>query len=165
MSLVLAGLAAFVVMEFVSYSVHRWLMHGVGMAWHRSHHAPPTEGWFERNDLFPVCFSAVGIALFALASFGRSPVTWGVAVGVTLYGACYFAVHELYIHRRAPVPLPRKAAYLDWVRDAHRDHHQTGGEPYGMLLPLFRSSPVAVANHGERDPLDRASTRKARARL
>ena len=33
-----------------------------------------------------------------------------------------------------PGPLPR-LPYLEWLRDAHRVHHRTGGEPYGMLLP------------------------------
>lgn len=139
---------AFVAMEGVSYATHRWVMHGIGMVWHRSHHQPPRAP-FERNDLFPVCFSAVGVVGFALGTMGPAlaPVLW-VAVGVTLYGAAYLAVHEVAIHGRLPVPVPRWA-YLDWLRDSHRIHHLFGGEPYGMLLPIV---PRALRERAARRP-------------
>lgn len=156
-----ALLASFAAMEAVSYAAHRWVMHGAGWAWHRSHHLPP-QGALERNDLFPVCFSALGSGLFVAAAAGVAPVLWWVAAGVTAYGAAYLAVHEVYIHRRLPVPAPR-LAYLAWLRDAHRDHHVGGGEPYGMLFPVVRG-PVRDRRPAA-DPLDRASTRSARARL
>jgi beta-carotene 3-hydroxylase len=129
-------IGSFVLMEAVSYAAHRWVMHGFAMGWHRSHHAP-AEGRFERNDLFPVCFSAVGVLLFALGAAGLSAVWW-VGVGVTAYGAAYLFVHEVYIHHRLPIRVPH-LRYLEWLRDAHRAHHQTGAEPYGMLLPIVRS--------------------------
>ena len=132
--------ATVVAMEGVTYAVHRWVMHGPGMAWHRSHHARRRPGGFERNDLFPVCFAAVGIALFALG-------VWPVAIGMTAYGVAYLVVHDLAIHGRLP-GVPCRGRYLQWLRDAHADHHASSGEPYGMLLPLVRSS-----------------TRSARARL
>ena len=69
MTVVLLFIGSFLLMELVSYASHRWVMHGFGMAWHRSHHAPP-KGRFERNDLFPLSFSAVGVLLFAAASLG-----------------------------------------------------------------------------------------------
>ena len=131
MSAVVTGLATFVAMEGVTYATHRWVMHGFGMRWHRSHHRQ-RQGTFERNDLFPVCFASVGIALFALG-------VWPVAIGMTAYGAAYMAVHDIAIHRRLPLQAPR-VRYLRWLEDAHRDHHRTSGEPYGMLLPLVRSS-------------------------
>ncbi len=145
--------ASFALMEILSYATHRWVMHGFAGAWHRSHHAPP-KGIFERNDLFPVCFSGVGVLLFASALF----IPWlrWVAIGVTAYGACYFFVHEIYVHRRLPSPV-RANAYLEWLRAAHRDHHRTGGEPYGMLLPWVRSTPRSTAS--ERDPLERSTRR------
>jgi beta-carotene 3-hydroxylase len=132
-------LVAFGAMEAVSYAAHRWVMHGVGLGWHRSHHQPP-RARFERNDLFPLCFSTVGVLLFALATVGPAvrPLFW-VGTGVTLYGALYLFVHEVYIHRRLDLRLPR-LAYLDWLRDSHRIHHLFGGEPYGMLLPLVPRS-------------------------
>lgn len=141
---------AFVLMEAVSYAAHRWIMHGVGMAWHRSHHAP-ARSTFERNDLFPVCFSSVGVLLFALGALGLDALGY-VGIGVTAYGASYLFVHEVYIHRRLPVRVPR-LAYLEWLRESHRIHHATNAEPYGMLLPLVRAEPREVRT--ARDPLDR----------
>lgn len=160
----LVALAAFVAMEGVSYLAHRFVMHRVGMAWHRSHHRPPA-GPVERNDLFPLCFSSVGVALFALATVGPAvTVLLWVGIGVTAYGAAYLFVHEICIHRRLPVPVP-KAAYLEWLRDAHRVHHRFGGEPYGMLLPLVsRSRRARAAEPGAGDPLTRAVPAAAAAR-
>jgi beta-carotene 3-hydroxylase len=128
-------LVSFAAMEAVSYAAHRWVMHGLGMVWHRSHHLPARDR-FERNDLFPLCFSSVGVLLFGLASYGPQvqPLFW-IGTGVTLYGALYLFVHEVYIHARVDVRVPRNA-YLDWLRTSHRIHHLFGGEPYGMLLPL-----------------------------
>jgi beta-carotene 3-hydroxylase len=148
---VVALVAGFVAMEGVSYAAHRWLMHGPGMVWHASHHAPPA-GRFERNDLFPACFAVVGVALFALAAAGLLPGwIWWVAAGVTLYGAAYLVVHEVFIHGRVPLGTPG-GRYVRWVRDAHRAHHVDGGEPYGMLLPLMTARGrrrVDAARHDE----------------
>ncbi|MDP1819144.1 MAG: sterol desaturase family protein [Acidimicrobiales bacterium] len=147
----LVFVAAFLVMEAVSYATHRWVMHGVGMGWHRSHHAPPA-GRLERNDLFPVCFSVLGFGAFLAAALLGSATLYWLAGGITLYGAAYLFVHEVFIHRRVSVRLP-PVAYLGWLREAHRDHHVSGGEPYGMLLPVRRR------------PARAASTRLTRSRL
>lgn len=132
----IAFAGAFVGMEAVSYAAHRWVMHGPGMRWHASHHAPPTGRW-ERNDLFPVCFSAVGVGAFALAASGVLPGwVWWAAAGVTAYGVAYLVVHELFIHCRLRVRVP-ELGYLQWLRESHLAHHVDGGEPFGMLLPLM----------------------------
>jgi beta-carotene 3-hydroxylase len=162
----IAFVVAFVAMEGVSYAAHRWLMHGPGMAWHASHHAPP-KGGFERNDLFPVCFSIVGFGLFALAALGAVPGwVWWSAAGVTAYGMAYMMVHELFIHRRLAVTLP-DVGYLRWLRRSHAAHHVDGGEPYGMLLPLMsRADRQRVESSPPgRDSLSRRTTRDTRARL
>jgi beta-carotene 3-hydroxylase len=145
-------ITSFVAMEAVSYAAHRWVMHGAGMVWHRSHHTP-TGGRWELNDLFPVCFSMVGVSLFAIAALGWVPSLWWVGAGVTAYGAAYLFVHEVYIHRRTPLRVPAWS-YLEWVRNAHRDHHRRGAEPYGMLLPLVRDR--SGSGTQRRDPLERS---------
>jgi beta-carotene 3-hydroxylase len=169
----LLAVGAFVAMEVVSAVTHRVVMHGPGMVWHRSHHRPGT-GRLERNDLFPVCFSAAGVALFAVAALGPVPALWWVAVGISAYGAAYLFVHEIAIHHRLPVRVP-DLAYVDWLRDAHRVHHREGAGPYGMLLPVVSAERIraarAAAEEGV-DPLSRdrrasraRSTRAARTRL
>ncbi len=158
--LVALGLLAFVAMEGVSYATHRWLMHGPGMVWHRSHHSPSTTR-LEANDLFPVVFSAIGFGTFLAASLlGSVPLFW-VAGGVTAYGLAYAFVHEVYIHRRIGVNVPDRR-YLVWMRDSHHIHHALGGEPYGMLFPV-----VSVARRAEaaRREARRESTRETRSRL
>jgi beta-carotene 3-hydroxylase len=161
-TVVLLAIAAFVAMEGVSYATHRWLMHGPGLGWHRSHHAPP-RGRVERNDLFPVGFAAVGVGLFALGA-GPLPILWGPAIGVTAYGVTYALVHDVLIHRRLPF-IALRWRYLEWVRAAHRDHHLGGGEPYGMLLPLVRRPGPARQTADALDRASRRKTRETRARL
>jgi len=154
------GLLAFVAMEGVSYATHRWVMHGPGMAWHRSHHSPSTTR-LEVNDLFPIVFSVIGFGTFLAASLlGSVPLFW-VAGGVTAYGLAYAFVHEVYIHRRIGVTVSDRR-YLVWMRDSHQIHHSLGGEPYGMLFPVVSASRRAEAARRE---ARRTSTRDTRSRL
>ena len=155
--------AAFAAMEAVSYSTHRWVMHGFAIGWHRSHHAPPT-GRFEPNDLFPIVFSVPAVGVFLTAATGLTPAwTWWAAAGVTAYGVAYLAIHELVIHHRITVPIPDQR-YLHWLRRGHAAHHLDGGEPYGMLLPLLSPSRGTLAGR-ERSALDEVLTRRASTRV
>jgi beta-carotene 3-hydroxylase len=155
--------SSFVAMEVVSYTTHRYVMHGIGWAWHHSHHAPP-HATFERNDWFPVCFAAVGFALFLVASLGSFTTLFWIASGVAAYGAAYAFVHDVCIHRRLSVAPPR-GRYFEWLRAAHACHHEFGGEPYGMLLPVlsrrFRASHPVRGRDRDRGPdrLDRSHPR------
>ena len=130
---------SFVVMEPFTYIVHRFVMHGFAISWHRSHHTARVER-FERNDLFPVVFA--GLAVLAIAVGFNVPHLSrlvSVVAGVGAYGAAYLFVHDVYIHRR----LPRFRAHvrlLDHLADAHSLHHRFGGEPYGMLFPVVPAS-------------------------
>ena len=127
-------LAAFVAMEPITYVVHRWVMHGPGMAWHRSHHARRS-GRLERNDWYPVVFASTTIAAMALGALVPAVrFLLPIGVGVTLYGLAYLFVHDVYIHRRIG-RLPTTAP-LEQLADAHALHHRFGGEPYGMLAPV-----------------------------
>ena len=147
------GGAAFVAMEGVSYAAHRWLMHGRGIVWHRSHHPPRGRG-LEANDAFPAIFGSTAVVAFAAAAVDAR-LAWlrPIAVGVSAYGASYFLVHEVFIHRRLRLPLPRWR-YLRWLEASHGIHHTLGGEPYGMLLPIVSS-----------ERRERANARARRARL
>jgi beta-carotene 3-hydroxylase len=148
---VLVAAAAFLLMEPFTYAAHRWIMHGPGMRLHRSHHANaarsiPTK--WEANDVFPLVFAAaVNGALavgFNAASFA---MLVPVCIGITLYGAVYFAVHDLYIHRRIRLLGDRRIAPLEYLADAHRMHHATNGEPYGMLMPIVRQPRGSRPSH------------------
>ena len=131
---VAVALVAFAAMEGVSYLTHRFVMHGVGLGLHRSHHAT-TDGGFELNDLYPMMFSSVAVTAFAVGTFGSVGVLVPVGIGITLYGVSYLFVHEIYIHRRLAL-VSQEYRVLEWMKAAHKVHHLYGGEPYGMLLPL-----------------------------
>jgi beta-carotene 3-hydroxylase len=135
----LAMLVAFVVMEPATYAAHRWVMHGIGWTLHRSHHRRRvTRSWkdrWEANDWFPVMFAGVTIVAMAAGTTDSSlAVLVPVAIGVTIYGAAYAFVHDVYIHGRfARMPV---FAPLERLRWAHGVHHLYGAEPYGMLCPI-----------------------------
>jgi beta-carotene 3-hydroxylase len=153
------GLAAlsFVLMEPVTYAVHRWVMHGPGQTLHRSHHRPPARG-LEANDLFPVGFaSLVGVAL--AVGFNLPGLAWLVPIGtgVTLYGLAYGLVHDGVVHGRLPAVRRLSNPYLRSLADAHRVHHLFGGEPYGMLAPVVPARLRSRAAASDRHPFDRSS--------
>ncbi|HMF04397.1 MAG TPA: sterol desaturase family protein [Acidimicrobiia bacterium] len=139
MTEVLVAVAALVVMEPVTALVHRFVMHGFGMGWHRSHHEAPRRA-LEANDLFPVVFAAATIVLLAIgvSVSGAPSLLVPIGIGVTAYGAAYLLVHDVVIHRRiAFLPVP-DALLRPW-REAHNVHHLFARAPYGFLAPVVPS--------------------------
>jgi len=132
--------AAFVVMEPLTYAAHRFVMHGIGMRLHRSHHRRwPSrragDPFFEANDAFPVIFAGATMVAIAVGfNVDGLAVLLPLALGATLYGVAYAFVHDGYIHGR--VPVRRRHRRLDRLAEAHALHHRFGGEPFGMLLPV-----------------------------
>lgn len=136
MTAVLLTVAAFALMEPVTALTHRFVMHGFGIRWHRSHHEPARRA-LEANDLFPLVFSTATIALLVVGVYGAGgDVLVPVGVGITAYGASYLFVHDLVIHRRLGRWLPLPAGFLVWHRDAHNVHHLYSRAPYGFLAPV-----------------------------
>jgi beta-carotene 3-hydroxylase len=141
---------SFIVMEPITYVTHRWLMHGVGIRLHRSHHRHFPVGKFEANDWFPVMFASIVMCGLAVGFNVRDlSALVPIGVGVTLYGAAYAFVHDGYTHRRIPGFRTRRVATLDRLADAHRLHHRFNSEPYGMLLPFI---PARIRQRSMRRP-------------
>lgn len=140
------GLAvlALVLMEPLTALVHRFVMHGFGMGWHRSHHGPARRR-LEANDLFPVVFSALTIGALCMGLYVPGfALLVPVGVGVTAYGAAYLLVHDVVIHRRiAGLPVPDRL--LARWRAAHNVHHLCGRAPYGFLAPIVPGDLARVA--------------------
>lgn len=138
------AVVAFILMEPFTYAAHRWVMHGIGERLHRSHHANAARSrpaLIEANDLYPVAFAGVVMALLALGfNVSGFAVLVPACVGITVYGATYFTVHDIYIHRRIRLWGRSKPAVLEHLAGAHRKHHATNGEPYGMLFPIVRQA-------------------------
>lgn len=134
--------ASFVAMEFVTYAAHRWVMHGPLEKLHNGHHrnvarAVPKRG-LESNDVFPLAFSVVVMAGLWVG-FNVNGMSWLVAVcaGVTLYGVAYSLVHDGVIHGRIPGMSRISSPTAARLSAAHRAHHHTNAEPYGMLWPQW----------------------------
>lgn len=126
------GLVSAVAMEPVSATIHRVIGHGVAWPVHRSHHEGPVRGP-ETNDIIPGVSALVTIAMFTVGVF-NARFTWmiPIAAGVTLYGAAYFAVHDLYIHRRLRV-FPTYVRWLEPFKTAHLEHHRSGQGNWGIF--------------------------------
>ncbi len=132
---ILITLAAFITMEGVAWTVHKYVMHGWLWSLHEDHHIPEKRG-LERNDWFAVFFAAPAILLF-VAGLQFPPAHWA-AIGVTLYGAVYFGFHDIIVHRRLRVPFKIRQPYLRHIIKAHRFHHavreKNGAVSFGFLI-------------------------------
>jgi beta-carotene 3-hydroxylase len=117
----LVFLATLVWMEWFAWYAHKYVMHGWGWGWHRSHHEPRT-GWFEKNDLYAVVFAGAAIVLIALGNAGHAPLQW-IGAGMTAYGFLYFLAHDGLVHRRWPLRYVPRRGYLKRLYQAHRLHH------------------------------------------
>jgi beta-carotene 3-hydroxylase len=129
--------ASFLGMEGVAWLTHKYLMHGIFWFLHRDHHQKEQDGFLERNDFFFLIFAIPGIALLAIGHYGPSSVCRLIGSGITLYGSCYFFVHDLFIHQRIKVLRNSNNWYLKGIRRAHKMHHKhlgkEDGECFGML--------------------------------
>ena len=160
MTAVLIALAALVLTEPAAALAHRFVFHGFGMGWHRSHHLPPRRR-LEANDLFPVVFSAVTIAVLSVGVWvGGGEVLIPIGIGVTAYGACYLLVHDLVIHRRiAALRIPDRVGHR--LRAAHNVHHLFSDAPFGFLAPVVPHRLRDAAQARGRDETPRAVSRRA----
>ena len=127
----------FVGMEAVAYFAHKYLFHGPLWFLHRSHHEPRKPG-IELNDVFGPFFAIIAIVLIGgYAAPDLLHITRPIGAGMTLYGAVYFFIHDMYTHRRFwKLDLP--GGWLAKMRAAHRHHHSNirkeGQEPFGFVV-------------------------------
>jgi beta-carotene 3-hydroxylase len=145
------------VMEALAWAVHRYVMHGWGWGWHRSHHEP-RRGRFETNDLYALVFAALGLLLFTLLA-ELWPPFWWVGVGTAVYGLLYGLLHDGLVHRRLGFELSPRSGYLKRLVQAHRLHHavrgRDGAVSFGFLYaPPVRSLRRRLREH-EADPSSR----------
>jgi beta-carotene 3-hydroxylase len=131
-------LAGFVGMEIFSGLFHKYVMHGPLWFIHQTHHVKKItgRGVFELNDVFSLTF---GIIATTLVFMGLAEQDWRlwVGVGIILYGAVYFVVHDVFIHRRIKWIERTNIKYLRALQRAHKAHHKhtdkAPGEEYGLL--------------------------------
>ena len=104
---------------------------------HRDHHNHSNEGPMEKNDYFFVIFALPTIALMYAGSLKDFNYVFFIGLGIMLYGAAYFFVHDVFIHQRMGVLRNTNNQYLLAIRRAHKQHHKhrekEDGECFGFL--------------------------------
>ena len=129
-------------MEGFAWATHRYVMHGIGWGWHRSHHEPH-EGAWEKNDLYALVFSVVVMGLFT-AGWWWEPLWWA-ALGITGYGAIYAFVHDMLVHQRFGYRWVPRRGYFKRLHQAHRLHHAVKTRENGVSFGfLFAPDPVRL---------------------
>ncbi len=136
------------VMEFVAWFAHKYVMHGWLWSWHSDHHLPKFEkvGFFEKNDLFFLVFAIPSMFCYIFGSV--YPDFWFlfyVGIGISIYGAIYFLIHDVYIHQRFKWFKQLDNKYSKAILRAHGAHHKKHTkedcESFGLLvvgLKFFR---------------------------
>ena len=134
---ILIGLAAFLSMEGIAWLSHKYIMHGWLWKLHRDHHKKDTYGFFEKNDYFFLIFAIPGILCLAAGLHFQLWEVFSVGIGITIYGFCYFLVHDVFIHQRFKLFSRTDNRYFRAIRRAHKMHHKhldkEHGECFGML--------------------------------
>lgn len=130
-------LGAFLSMEGVAWFTHKYIMHGLFWTLHRDHHHKEHDSFFERNDFFFLIFAIPGIICLMYGTFYQAPVFTCIGIGITLYGACYFFVHDIFIHQRFKFLRNTNSKYLKGIRRAHKVHHKHLGKEYGECFGML----------------------------
>lgn len=131
----------FILMEGVAWFTHKYIMHGLLWSLHKDHHHKDHEGFLERNDFFFLIFAIPGILCLAAGTFYDNSFAFCIGLGITIYGAAYFFVHDIFIHQRFKIFRNSEHWYFKAIRRAHKMHHKhlgkEHGECFGMLwVPL-----------------------------
>ena len=137
---ILLTIGTVLAMEAIAWFGHKYIMHGIGWAWHRDHHVP-TGRRIQKNDRFVLIGAAISMIFFAIGStalMGKNawaPGTW-IGVGMLIYGVLYTLAHDGLVHQRWFRHVPRDG-YLKRLIQAHKLHHSTisreGGVSFGFL--------------------------------
>ncbi len=134
--------AVAVAMDGWAALLHRCVWHRRLWRVHVSHHRRRA-GRFEANDVLSASHAPLAFALVILGCVG-SPgpareLSFGVGLGMSIFGVAYVLVHDGLAHRRLPVErllrVPVLGRYLFAVVRAHRRHHRRGGgPPFGLFF-------------------------------
>jgi len=127
----------FLVMEFMAWFIHKYIMHGLLWVLHKDHHQKDHDSWFERNDAFFLFFAVLSMS-FLMTADESFWIGFPIGFGILAYGIAYFVVHDIFIHQRFKWLRNIDNAYARGVRRAHKIHHKhldkEEGENFGMLI-------------------------------
>lgn len=141
MSAILIVIASILGMEFVAWFAHKYLMHGWLWVLHEDHHKPhfEKEGFFEKNDLFFLVFAIPSATCYMIGSMSPDyGYLFWIGVGISIYGAIYFLIHDVYIHQRFKWFKQLDNKYSRAILRAHGNHHAKSTkedcESFGLLI-------------------------------
>jgi len=143
MIIAIVTIATFFFMEFVAWFAHKYVMHGFLWNLHEDHHVRDNhDDFFEKNDYFFIIFAIPAMFAFIFGFTYQIDFLKGIGIGISIYGAAYFFIHDLFIHQRIKVLRNSNNVYLKAIRRAHKMHHKhtskEDGECFGMLLVPFK---------------------------
>ncbi len=139
---VLIFIATFLVMEFVAWLTHKYLMHGFLWSLHKDHHVQP-KTFTQKNDTFFLIFAVPSWLFIMFGAFDGFDFKVWIGMGILAYGIAYFLIHEVLIYNRLKklreILFPNvESPYFQAVLKAHKSHHKYlnkhPGESYGMLI-------------------------------
>lgn len=130
-------LTTFFCMEFVAWFTHKFIMHGFLWYLHKDHHQVEP-GFFEKNDAFFLIFAIPSALGYILGLVYQMHTLLYIGIGISVYGLCYFLVHDIIIHQRFKIFTRWNNRYVKAIRRAHKIHHKHlskhQGENFGMLI-------------------------------
>ena len=133
--------ATFLFMEFVAWSVHKYIMHGFLWYLHKDHHQVDKNKILQKNDAFFLIF-AIPSAILIIYGIENFSYQLYIGIGIALYGLAYFVVHEIIIHQRVKILSRIDNKYIRAIRFAHKVHHKKlekeNSDSFGMLLVSFK---------------------------
>lgn len=129
---VLIALGVFILMDFVAWFTHKYVMHGFLWSWHADHHAPERKR-FEKNDRFSMIFALPSALLIFFGAMNHNGWMLSSGIGIALYGLAYFLYHDILFHKRLQIFGEARHWYFRGIIAAHTDHHK-GKKNYGFLF-------------------------------
>lgn len=140
--------ATFIVMEFVAWAMHKYVMHGFLWVLHEDHHVRDDTP-FEKNDFFFLVFAVPSWLCIMLGNMYGSAVAPAIGWGILIYGVAYTFIHEIVIHQRIKWFTRTDNVFLRAIRKAHKVHHKKlgkeDGECFGMLIVPWKYYKEAMA--------------------
>lgn len=129
-------------MEFMAWFLHKYVMHGPLWALHYDHHNKNPHRSYQLNDAFALFFAVPSFLLILFDSMYGHPILGAIGFGIMAYGAAYFFVHEIIIHRRWRFTNIKSNTYTRGLNAAHKIHHSVtvkeGATNFGMLIVPFK---------------------------
>ena len=116
---ILIIMSTFLFMEFIAWSVHKYIMHGFLWSLHKDHHQVDKGKILQKNDYFFLIFAIPSIILIFFG-FSELDYNFYIGIGIALYGFAYFVVHEIIIHQRIKLFRRMNNRYIKGIRMAHR---------------------------------------------